>query len=798
MSRHLAFLWATCLIAAPNESVFQDRIQPLLTQHCAACHSAAKASGGLAIASLDQLLTGGKHGRALTPGNASQSLLIQYITGEKNPRMPLGGELPPEVLAKLTVAINEMTPLIEIAKATDTHMEWLLHKPTAPFIPSPQNKKWVKNPIDAFILAKLESNSLTPAPPADRRSLIRRAYFDLIGLPPSPEEVQAFVANPAPDAYEKLIDTLLADSRYGERWARHWLDLARFAESDGFAIDGERPTAWRYRDYVIRAFNKDKPYDEFVKEQLAGDELDGGDRADRLTALGFLRMGTWEADANFKTQLRQDVLNEITTTIPQVFLGLTVGCARCHDHKYDPIPQRDFYRFQSFFAATRVDDRPAPFAEVENPALMKSLVRQSEDDSEAATESLKKIEERLKQKWITLKNLKPDDKRIADFQKILKDPQDSTYTGQERKEHETAKLKARQFADAVPRYRPVAYAVSDVVPPQVPSIADTYVLAGGELANKGEKVDPGFLSCIIGKSEPATIPFSGGSSGRRGALASWIASPDNPVTARVMMNRLWQHHFGDGIIRTPSDFGKNGDRPSNPQLLDYLATQFLEKKWSLKAMHKMMLLSNTYQQSTENPEVKRFSEIDPANRLLWRMNWQRLEAETLRDSMLAVAGRLERTTGGPGVFLDIPTDVAEGFEFFKWFPSNEKDQRRRTIYTFQRRSVMNQMVEVFDGANMSETCARRSTTTVAPQAFTLLNSEFTNNEAKHFAQRIIELAGPVPAQQIDKAFWLAVNRPPSATELQKASVLFQKSKSDQALTRLAVVLFNLNEFLYLD
>jgi len=798
MPRLIAFLWATCLIAAPNDAVFKDRIQPLLTEHCNACHSQAKASGGLTIASLDQLLTGGKHGRALTPGNASQSLLIQYIKGEKNPRMPLGGELPADALAKLTAAINEMAPLAETTKSADPHMDWLLHKPQPPSIPAAQNKAWIRNPIDAFILSKLESKSLTPAPPADRRSLIRRVYFDLIGLPPSPEEVQEFATNTAPDAYEKLIDKLLADSRYGERWARHWLDLARFAESDGFAIDGERPTAWRYRDYVIRAFNKDKPYDQFIKEQLAGDELERGAGADRLTALGFLRMGTWEADANFKTQLRQDVLNEITTTIPQVFLGLTVGCARCHDHKYDPIPQRDFYRFQSFFAATRVEDRPAPFTEVENPALMKRLMRQYEDESETASEGLKKIEERLKQKYITAKNLKPDDKNAADFLKALKDQKDPIYTADERKEHERVKTNARKFSDAFPRYRPVAYAVSDVVPPQVPSVAETYVLAGGELANKGEKVEPGFLSCITGKSEPATIPFAGGSSGRRTALASWIASPDNPVTARVMMNRLWQHHFGDGIIRTPSDFGKNGDRPSNPQLLDYLATQFMEKKWSLKAMHKMMLLSNTYQQSTENPDAKRFTEVDPDNRLMWRMNWQRLEAETLRDSILAVAGRLEKSPGGPGVFLDIPSDVAEGFEFFKWFPSDEKDQRRRTIYTFQRRSVMNQMVEVFDGANMSETCARRSTTTVAPQAFTLLNSEFTNNEAKHFAQRVIELAGPAREKQIDKAFWLAVDRAPSAIEAQRAATLFEKSPPDQALTRLGVVLFNLNEFLYLD
>jgi hypothetical protein len=802
MSRHLSVLialTATCATAAPNDSVYRDRIQPLLQQHCGSCHSASAASGGLIVGSFDQLMAGGKHGRAITPGNAAQSLIMQYIKGEQNPKMPLGGTLPEDAVAKLTAAINEMTPLVEAKNAVDAYMDWLLHKPKPPALPAIQNKAWVKNPIDSFILAKLEAKNLMPAPAASRRSLIRRAYFDLIGVPPTPEEVQAFVTNDAPDAYEKLIDKLLADSRYGERWARHWLDLARFAESDGFAIDGERPTAWRYRDYVIRSFNKDKPYDQFIKEQLAGDEMErGGDRSERLTALGFLRMGTWEADANFKTQLRQDVLNEITATTTQVFLGLTVGCARCHDHKYDPIPQRDFYRIQAFFAATKVEDRPAPFLEVENPALMKLLMRQYEDESEVATAEFKKTEERFKQKYIAAKGLKPDDKSADDFRKVLKDHKDPAYTDAERKEYEAARDRARKLSDAMPRYRPVAYSVADVVPPQVPSVADTYVLAGGELANKGEKVEPGFLSCVLGKTEPATIPFSGGSSGRRIALASWIANADNPVTARVMVNRLWQHHFGDGLIRTPSDFGKNGDRPVNPELLDYLATQFVEKKWSLKAMHKLMLVSNAYQQSTEHPETKKFAEIDPDNSLLWRMNWQRLEAETLRDSVLAVAGRLEKSPGGPGVFLDVPADVAEGFEFFKWFPSDEKEQRRRTIYTFQRRSVMNQMVEVFDGANMSESCARRSSTTVAPQAFTLLNSEFTNNEAQHFARRVIELAGPDSEKQIEKAFWLALNRAPSTMEKEKASALYGKAKPEQALTRLGVVLFNLNEFLYLD
>jgi hypothetical protein len=324
----------------------------------------------------------------------------------------------------------------------------------------------------------------------------------------------------------------------------------------------------------------------------------------------------------------------------------------------------------------------------------------------------------------------------------------------------------------------------------VSSIADTYVLAGGELASRGEKVEPGFLKSLTGNSEPAKIPFAGGSSGRRTALAEWIANPENPLTARVMVNRIWQHHFGEGLVRTPSDFGMNGERPSHRELLDWLATQFVENKWSMKAMHKLMLLSNAYQQSTEHPQAGRLASVDPENKLLWRMRWQRLEAEAVRDSILTISGSLQKADGGPGVFLDIPQDVAEGFEFFKWFPSPEKDQLRRTIYTFQRRSVMLPVVEVFDGANMNESCSRRNVTTVAPQAFTLLNGELTNREAKKFAARVIEEAGPDKAKQFDRAFWLALQRPPRPTEIAAASSL--------PLEQLGVVLFNLNEFVYLE
>lgn len=767
--------------ASGNDAIFLEKLQPLLKASCSSCHSGSTPAGGLSVDSLSAMITGGKHGPAMVPGRSSESLLLQYVKGDKTPRMPLGGSLAATDVATIAAAIDGMQPLA--AKPQNAHAEWLLHKPVPPPQPEVRQTDWVNNPIDRFILARLEAKGMNPAPPASPRTLVRRLYFDLLGVPPAPDDIKAFEADPSPAAYERLIDRLLADPRYGERWARHWLDLVRFAESDGFAIDGERPTAWRYRDYVIRAFNDDKPYDLFVKEQLAGDEIEDKrakpeNRSERLVALGFLRMGTWEADANFKTQLRQDVLNDMTGTTGQVFLGLTIGCARCHDHKYDPIPQRDFYRIQAFLAATKVEDRPAPFLEVEHPKRMKALMRQYEDEAEIASAEFKKVEDRLKQK------------APKDFARLLKDRKDPTFTEEERKEYESARDKARRLNEAIARYRPVAYSVADVTPPQVPALADTFILAGGELANKGQKVDPGFLECIAGNANPAKIPFAGGSSGRRTALAEWIASPGNPLTARVMVNRIWQHHFGEGLVPTPSDFGLNGERPTHPELLDWLALRFVEEKWSIKAMHKLMLLSSTYRQAVEHPEAARYAEMDGPNRLLWRSNWHRLEAEVLRDSVLSLSGRLQKSDGGPGSFLNIPDDVAEGFEFFKWFPSEEKEQLKRTIYSFQRRSVMLPMVEVFDGANMNESCARRNVTTVAPQAFTLLNGELTNREARYFAARVREDAGPDRAKQVDRAFWLALGRAPSAAE---------RAKSDSLpLEQLGVVLFNLNEFVYVE
>ncbi|MBI3208961.1 MAG: DUF1553 domain-containing protein [Candidatus Solibacter usitatus] len=787
--------------AADDAVIFREKIEPLLKANCAACHTGPQAQAGLSVASLSDLMKGGKRGPALRPGQSSHSLLLQFLRGEKNPRMPMGGKpLADAAIAALAAAIDSMQPAAVSREAAKTHADWVFAAPAAARPPTPRNAAWVKNPIDAFVLARLEEKGIAPAPPASRRALLRRVYFDLIGVPPTEEETQNFLNDNTSGAYEKLIDKLLADRRYGERWGRHWLDLVRFAESDGFAIDGERPTAWRYRDYVIRAFNNDKPYDDFVMEQLAGDEMQrrpgargGNIENEGLLALGFLRMGPWERDTNFDTQLRLDWLNEMAGTTSQVFLGLTAGCARCHDHKYDPIPQKDFYRLQAFFAATRIDDRPMPFLESEGRPAMRQTLRRLEDEIEAANEKVRALEKELRAK-LTAANRKP-----ADLQKILGEKENPLFTAAERQQHKDATERAQKLTLELPRYQPIAYSVNEVAPPAVMDVEPTYVLAGGERLARGEKVEPGFLKCIAGNSDAAKIAFPGRyRSGRRRALAEWITSPANPLTARVMVNRIWQHHFGEGIVRTASDFGMNGDRPSHPELLDWLATQFVERKWSIKAMHRLMLTSNAYQQATHHAEAKRLAEMDPDNRLLWRMNWLRLESEALRDTILSISGGLNPTSGGPGMFFRVKDDIAQGFQMFKWYPSEESAQLRRSIYAFQRRSLSMPLMEVFDAANMSESCARRSITTVSPQALTLLNGDLTATESRRFAERVAELSGPDPSRQIRKAFSLALQREPTAAELAKAGALYDGRKPQDALTRLAAVLFNLNEFLYLE
>ncbi len=795
--------------SAGNEEIFNDRIEPILSRNCASCHAGEKPAGDLAVADLSSLLAGGQHGPAIRPGAADESLLVEYLRGQRTPKMPLGGEISSADLLELVEALNAMEPVQDDLEGSRRVGTWPYAKPVRSAPPAVTAATWVRNPIDAFVLARLEAGSFAPAERADLRTLARRVHFDLTGLPPSPGDLEAFQSDARPDAYGRFVDRILAKPEYGERWGRHWLDLVRFAESDGFAVDRERPTAWRYRDYVIRSFNRDKPYDLFVKEQLAGDELTGDERSsgnDRLVGLGFLRMGPWEEDAVSMKKLRQDFLNELTGVTGSAFLGLTVGCAQCHDHKYDPIPQRDFYRLQAFFAATRVENRPVPYSESENDWWMKHELRRYEDSLDDAERLLARTQERLVDLFVEMNGIETeDDERLATFERELNVKNEffrkrsgPIFETQVWRDWLQAKDARDRLVELRDRHAPMAAAVSDLVPPDVPDVASTYILAAGELENPGQRVEAGFLECVSGASDPAELPFISRSAGRRLALAEWITSPENPLTARVFVNRIWQHHFGAGLVRTPSDFGRNGEVPSHPALLDWLATEFVDSGWSVKHMHRLMLGSATYMQSTAHSQYGAYAGRDPDNRLLWRMNWMRLDAESIRDTLLYLSGRLSPNRGGPSALLDVPVDVAGGFEFFKWFASPPADQRKRTVYTFQRRSVVQPFMEAFDVANMSASCSRRNVTTVAPQALTLLNGDLVNGEATHFARRVIGEAGGDRAAQVDRAFFLALGRAPSTQERDQALVAFADASSEDAMARLGVVLFNLNEFLYLQ
>ena len=610
---------------------------------------------------------------------------------------------------------------------------------------------------------------------------MRRVYADLVGENPTPDEADAFLNDKSPEAYPKLVDKLLADPRYGERWARRWLDLVRYADSEGFEHDESRPRAWRFRDYVIRALNGDRPYDRFLKEQIAGDELFPND-ADAITATGYARLAPWDGLSTDHEQRWQDFLNDVTDTTGSVMLGLTVGCARCHNHKYDRITQADYYRTQAFFTNIKWVEPALPENRQELPG--------------AAT------------KYAAMQAKIAEWRRQADAET---DPQQKN----------EIEAKIREFSPRMMLYQPVAEAITD----KSATAEKAFLLKRGDLHTPGQEVEPGFVASLAGGQDgPAAIvpPAGNRTTGRRAALANWIGSADNPMTSRVMVNRLWQHHFGRGIVGTPSDFGINGDRPSHKELLDWLALRFIKEGWSLKKMHRLMLLSNAYQMSTQNDAAA--VKIDPQNRLLWRMNRIRLEGEALRDSILTVSGRLNPEMGGPGIYPHLSDEVLSTGSTHKWGNSPEDQQRRRTIYVFQRRSLALPIVEAFDGPDTVNTCPRRSTTTIAPQALALFNGEFTRTEARFFAERVLREAGSNPNKQIERAYKIALIRQPTAAQKALALVFLQrqerlyrngganagakttaaKDSKDaknaplSALADLCHVLINTNEFIYMD
>jgi len=671
---------------------------------------------------------------------------------------------------------------------------WSLQKVAVVAPPAVRQRQWVRTPVDAFIAAKLESHGLTPASNADRITLLRRAYLDLIGLPPAPDAVAAFLADQSPDAFAKVVDRLLASPQYGERWGRHWLDLARYAESEGFKADETRPNAWRYRDYVINAFNADKPYDRFVREQLAGDELWPGDPDARI-ATAFNRHYPDESNARNLLQRRQEILDDVTDTVGAVFLGMTYGCARCHNHKFDPILQKDYYRLQAFFANMRADDNIllAPAHEVERH---RTRLAEWEEKTRAIRERIEALEAPKRQELLDDFVTKyppeiqaaiakmPAERTPIDWLMYYKakpyiDPASHEFVatsravgnalkGDAKKAWQAAKAELEVFADLYPGEPAIGTGIVDAGRSAPP----THTLRLGVYDRKVEPVEPGFLTILAPGDATIALPAGVESTGRRTALANWIASPDNPLTARVMVNRIWHYHFGRGLVATPSNFGAAGERPSHPELLDWLASEFVRQGWSVKAMHRLIMNSHVYQQASA-VDAPGAAALDSQNALLWRFPRHRLEGEAIRDAALAVAGELNPAIGGPSVFPELPPGMASRGG---WKTSEGADRNRRSVYVFVRRNTRYPMFESFDMPDTHESCPRRDVTTSPIQALTMMNSAPVMEWAQGLAARVLDGGRANREAQIALAYKLAYSRPPTPEESKIAFDFLQRHR----------------------
>jgi hypothetical protein len=679
---------------------------------------------------------------------------------------------------------------------------WAFRSPIPSAISVAHRTDWIRTPIDAFILAKLEAAGLSPSPEADKRTLLRRVTFDLAGLPPTLAEQEAFLADTRPDAYERLVERLLASPHYGERWAQHWLDVVRYAESNGYEADSERPHAWRYRDYVIRSFNEDKPYNQFLTEQIAGDLL-AKDRepravADDWVATGLHRCGPVHmTSGNTDPELnRQEVLTEMVNGLGSAVLGLTMACTRCHDHKFDPLTQADYYRLQAFFASTKyreidlatkeeteqqkkeADAIRAKIAPLQKKVLeLEQPYRIKINDAKVAALEAKYVNATL----VPAAKRTAEQKRLAEqaetLLKITWDEIVAALSANDRRQRQEWRDEIHALEAQLPPPPAQAWAVADDAKP-----AETYILKRGDVKTKGPAVEPGFPRILRNESTK-------NSSARlsRIDLAEWLTRPDHPLTARVWVNRLWQHHFGRGIVSTPNDFGLRGERPTHPELLDWLATEFIRSGWSTKAIHRQILLSATYRQISsiadcrlpiadskqpnQQSAIDNRQLLDPDNRLLWHMNRQRLEGETLRDAMLAVAGNWNPKMGGPMVRVPLEKEVydlifTEGEPDGLWKPSPEPHAfERRSIYLFAKRNVRLPMLEAFDQPDTLNSCAIRPVSTFAPQALILMNGPFAQMQSKAFAVRLLHEVGSEPDALVARAFLLAFGRPARELEM---------------------------------
>jgi len=777
----LRWMWISLVAMSATAAVdFEREVHPLLAARCLGCHGEKVQMSKLRLDVRARALAGGESGvPAIAPGASSQSLLIRYVRGE-NPKFvmpPAGPRLIAAEVDLLAKWIDEGA--VYPASATETETKkaeprhWSFDPAVAPAVPAVRNRAWVRNPIDAFVLAKLEAKGWQPSPAATLAQLRRRAYFDLIGLPPSLAEQRAPLD----------IDALLRRPQYGERWARHWLDVVRYADTNGYERDAVKPHAWRYRDYVIDAFNTDKPFDLFVVEQLAGDLLPDAN-AETMTATGFLRLGPWDDEPADPAEDRFDQLDDIVSTTSQAFLGLTLGCARCHNHKFEPLLTRDYYGMVAVFNFL---ERPRNGrTERDRPVGTREELAQWTERERRITQA----RNTLRRAWLSRGGstalpelaraafLADAKSRTPEQHKLVRDYQRTLDSELAAFEPDIARL-----AQGVPDL-PRGYIWDNAAKPPA-----THILIRGKATAPGPEVPPVVPAVLVKEQQPLAP-----TAGRRLEFAQWVASRGNPLTARVIVNRVWQWHFGEGLVRTASDFGKMGDRPAQRELLDWLAVWFMDNGWSMKRLHKLILESNTWRMAkTDNP---RYAAEDPENRLLWRQNRRRLEAEAILDSTLAVSGKLNPALHGPFVYPLIPQEALEGSSDPDkiWQPFEETTASRRAIYYIMKRSLMVPLMEALDVCDTTRSSPKRLTTSVAPQALQLFNGAFIQGQARHLAARLREEAGPRPDAQIDLAWRLALARPPSPSEL----AAMRKFLIAEPLEELARVVLNLNEFVYPD
>ena len=818
---------------AEEQAFFDREVKPILRANCINCHGGEKKiQGNLQLTSREGVLKGGENGPAVALNKPGESLLLDAIN-YAGFEMPPKGKLPQAQIDTLTKWVKMGLPWSEgeAGKLVQhgppvvdeaARKFWAFRPVVRPPVPAVKNQAWVKNPIDAFILAKLEENGLRPAPPASKAALLRRVYYSVTGLPPTPADVDAFLADKSDDAYEKVVEKLLQSRHYGEHWGRHWLDLVRYAETNSFERDNPKPFVWRYRDYVINSLNSDKPYDQFIREQIAGDELENV-TPETIIATGYYRLGLWDDEPADPLLAYYDGLDDIVGTTGQTFLGLTINCARCHDHKIDPIPQKDYYQLLAFFRGirhygVRSEESVAAaslrsIASGEDQAKFQEEMAAYKTRSEEVQKEMAQIEEAVAPH---LQGGERDDfKYDTNKLPILRKHVPEHVSEETFEKYQTLRREREELRRHPPRAGEMALCVTE----EGPRPKETFVLLRGNPQSHGPKVEPGFPSVLA--SAATTMPPlpepapSANTSGRRRVLADWIADPNNQMTTRVMANRVWQYHFGRGIVRSSSNFGYMGTPPTHPDLLDWLAREFTKPTvvfdgqkpapWSLKHLHRLILTSNAFRMSGQTDPAA--AAKDPENDLLSHFDLRRLSAEEIRDSILTASGNLNLAKrDGPSIFPEIPAAVLAGQSRpgAGWNKSSPEEAASRSVFVHIKRSLAVPILMAFDAPDPDAPCPVRFSTTQPTQALGMLNSEFLNSQAETFAARVVREAGSSKEAQVKLALKCVLQRNPTQSELDRGlrflteSQQVEKLSAEEALRQYCLLALNLNEFVYLE